>query len=122
MKKVLASLIGISLIFFPGVSPAQAQACSTDDTASVRALLIPITRISAQQGRNTSENRQVISSIRQIAESTSSARIRNSLEDLRVLVIRGEIHTGSTLYWGYKAGSVWKTYKKVLVLTQRNTC
>lgn len=122
MKKVLTLAIGMVLTFLVGAAPAQAQNCSTKDTASVRELLVPITRLSAHQGRNTSENQEVIASIRKMIKATPSNKLRNSLKELKALVTKGELNQGSTLYWGYKDGSVWKTYKKVLVLTQKDAC
>ena len=122
MKKAFACSIGICLILLAGVNPAQARTCSQEDTDRVRALLVPITRLSAHQGRNISENQEVIASIRKLVKDTPGLRLKKSLKDLRVLVQNGALNQGSTLYWGYRDGSVWKTYKKVLVLTQKNTC
>jgi hypothetical protein len=122
MKKVFTLAIGMVLTFLLGAAPAQAQNCSVNDTQAVRELLVPITRLSAHQGRNTAENQEVISSIRKMIKATPSNKLRNSLKELRALVKKGELNQGSTLYWGYKDGSVWKTYKKVLVLTQKDGC
>jgi hypothetical protein len=122
MKKVLTFTIGAALILLLGATPAQAQNCSIKNTASVRELLVPITRLSAHQGRNTSENQEVMSSIRKLIKASPSAKLRNSLKELKALVKKGELNQGSTLYWGYRDGSVWKAYKKVLVLTQKDAC
>jgi hypothetical protein len=122
MRKAFACSIGICLILLAGVNPAQARTCSEEETNSVRAMLIPITRLSAHQGRNISENQEVIVSIRKLVKGTPGFRLKNSLIELRALVEKGELNPGSTLYWGYRGGSVWETYKKVLGLTQKNTC
>lgn len=122
MKKVLTLSIGMVLTFLVVAAPAQAQNCSVNDTQAVRVLLVPITRLSAHQGRNTSENQEVISSIRKLIKATPSNKLRSTLKELKALVKKGELNQGSTLYWGYKDGSVWKTYKKVLVLTQKDGC
>ena len=122
MRKAFACSIGIWLILLAGVHPAQARTCSEKETESVRAMLVPITRVSAHQGRNISENQEVIASIRKLEKDTPSVRLRKSLKELRALVIKGELNQGSTLYWGYRDGSVWESYKKALSLTQKNTC
>lgn len=122
MKKNLTLSIVAGLILLTGMAPAEAQTCSGKDTQSVRELLVPITRLSAHQGRNTSENQEVLSSIRKLIKASPSAKLRNSLKELKALVKKGELNQGSTLYWGYRDGSVWKAYKKVLVLTQKDAC
>jgi hypothetical protein len=122
MRKAFACSIGICLILLAGANPAQARSCSEEETNSVRAMLVPITRLSAHQGRNISENKVVIASIRELVKDSPSVRLKKSLKELRALVIKGELNQGSTLYWGYRDGSVWETYKKALSLTQKNTC
>ena len=57
-----------------------------------------------------------------IDEATPSFKLKKPLNELRVLIKKGELNQGSTLYWGYRDGSVWESYKKVLSLTQKNTC
>ena len=122
MKKFLSISIGLALILLTGIAPAQAVTCSAQETEMVRGLLVPITRLSAHQGRNTAENYKVIASTQTLAKTTQSPRLRNSLRDLTVLIRKGVLNPGSTIYWGYKDRSVWKTYKKALVITQENTC
>jgi hypothetical protein len=122
MRKAFACSIGIWLILLAGVHPAQARTCSEEETESVRAMLVPITRVSAHQGRNIAENQEVIASIRKLVKDTPSLKLKKSLNELRVLVKKGELNQGSTLYWGYRDGSVWESYKKVLSLTQKKTC
>jgi hypothetical protein len=122
MKKVVTLGIATALMFLAGATSAQAQTCSVNDTQEVRELLVPITRLSAHQGRNTTENQEVLSSIRKLIKASPSAKLRNSLKELKALVKKGELNQGSTLYWGYRDGSVWKAYKKVLVLTQKDVC
>jgi hypothetical protein len=122
MRKAFACSIGIWLILLAGVNPAQARTCSEEETERVRAMLVPITRVSAHQGRNISENQEVIASIRKLVKATPSFKLKKPLNELRVLIKKGELNQGSTLYWGYRDGSVWESYTKVLSLTQKNTC
>ena len=122
MKRVVTLGIATALVFLAGATSAQSQTCSVNDTQEVRELLVPTTRLSAHQGRNTSENQEVIFSIRKLIKASPSAKLRNSLKELKALVKKGELNQGSTLYWGYRDGSVWKAYKKVLVLTQKDAC
>jgi hypothetical protein len=122
MNKVLTLFLGFYLALAVAGPPANAAVCSSSDTEKVRALLVPVLRLAAYQGRNLEENHEVISKIRKITSSTKSPKLKTSLLSLEHVIQKGELNQGSTLYWGYKGGSAWKTYKTSLTLTQKDGC
>lgn len=102
--------------------PANAASCSGSETEVIRSLLVPITRVSAHQGRNLEENRDVLVTIRKLTENSKSLSLKRALRDLKLVIQKGQLHPGSTYYWGYREGSAWKTFKIALVLTQKGLC
>jgi len=122
MRKLFASALGLALIFSIGTTPANAVTCSESDTTSIRALLVPVTRLSAHQGRNSDENQAVLTEIKRITQASKSTKLRKSLKTLENVVRQGEQNPGSTEFWGYREGSAWKTFKQALVLTQKGRC
>jgi hypothetical protein len=122
MKTTLALVIGLALTASMAVAPANGATCSEIDTESVRSLFVPVLRLSAHQGRNVEENREVVGSIQKITKSVSSTRLKKSLIKLREIIEQGELNQGSTVYWGYREGSAWKTYRAALTITQKGLC
>ena len=122
MKKTFALLLCLAMTFGTGTTPASSAACSESDTTSIRALLVPVTRLSAHQGRNSAENKEVLKEIQSIAQSSKSLKLKRSLKELDHVIREGEQNPGSTEFWGYREGSAWKTYKQALTLTQRKGC
>lgn len=122
MRKILSVAIAFVLAFGLGLAPANAAACTVADTESIRSLFVPVTRLSAHQGRNVEENQAVLVSVQKIAESTKSAKLRKSLNALEDVIREGQLNPGSTDFWGYREGSAWKTYKSALTLTQKGRC
>jgi len=122
MKRTLALVIGLALTASMTVAPANAASCSESDTESVRSLFVPVIRISAHQGRNVDESREMVASIQRITKSVSSSKLKKSLNKLRGVIEQGELNQGSTEYWGYREGSAWKTYKSALTITQKGLC
>jgi hypothetical protein len=122
MKTTLTLVIGLALTASMAVAPANAATCSEIDTESVRSLFVPVLRLSAHQGKNVEENREVVGSIQKIIKSVSSSRLKKSLIKLRVIIEQGELNQGSTVYWGYREGSAWKTYRSALTITQKGLC
>ena len=122
MKKLLALATGVTLAIGLGVAPSSAVVCADGDTQSIRSLLVPITRLSAHQGRNVDEIKAVLIEISKISKATKSTKLRKSLKALEDVIRVGELNPGSTDYWGYREGSAWKTYKSALTLTQKNRC
>ena len=122
MKKTISLVIGLALTASLAVAPANATSCSETDTDSVRSLFVPVIRLSAHQGRNLEENREVVGSIQKISRSVSSSKLKKALIKLRGVIEQGELNQGSTVYWGYREGSAWKTYKSALTITQKGLC
>ncbi len=122
MRKLFASALGLALIFSIGTTPANAVTCSESDTTSIRALLVPVTRLSAHQGRSSAENKEVLKEIQNIAQSSKSLKLKKSMKKLEDVIRDGEQNPGSTEFWGYREGSAWKTYKQALTLTQKSRC
>jgi len=121
--KVTTTLMLSAVLAFTGaISPAAAKECKVIEVESIRALLVPITRLSAHQGRSSAENKEVLKEIQNIAKSSKSLKLKKSLKDLEVVIREGEQNPGSTEFWGYREGSAWKTYKQALTLTQKNGC
>jgi cytochrome oxidase assembly protein ShyY1 len=115
-------LLGLVVTTGLSAAPASAATCSDSDTTSIRALLVPVTRLSAHQGRNSDENQTVLTEIKRITQASKSTKLRKSLEALENVIREGEHNPGSTKFWGYREGSAWKTYKQALVLTQKSRC
>ena len=115
MNKVLAVALSFALAIASGVFPANASSCTVADTESIRSLLVPITRLSAHQGRNVDEIKVVLTEISRITKGTKSIKLRKSLKALEGVIREGELNPGSTDYWGYGEGSPWKTYKLSLI-------
>ena len=122
MRKTLSLAVVLCLAFGLAPAPANAAACSVAETESLRSLLVPITRLSAHQGRNVDEIKAVLIEIAKITKATKSTKLRKSLNALEGVIRDGELNPGSTYYWGYKEGSAWKTYRQALVLTQQGRC
>lgn len=122
MRRAVALVLGIALAFAPGMIPANSAECSASDTEKVRALFVPVLRVSAYQGRNLEENHDLVSDVRKVASGTNSSKLRRSLDSLEKVIQKGELSPGSTFYWGYKDGSAWKTFKQSLAMTQKNRC
>jgi len=122
MKRIFALLLCLALTIGMGTTPAISAACSESDTESIRALLVPITRLSAHQGRNSAENKEVLKEIQKISQSSKSLKLKKSLKKLEDVIRDGERNPGSTEFWGYREGSAWKTYKQALTLTQKSRC
>jgi hypothetical protein len=122
MKRTFALVIGLTVTASMAVAPANAASCSDNDTENVRSLFVPVIRLSAHQGRNVEENRDVVASIQKITKSVSSPKLKKSLLKLRGVIEQGELNQGSTEYWGYREGSAWKTYKSALTITQKGLC
>ena len=121
--KVTTTLMLSAVLAFTGaISPASAKECKVTEVESIRALLVPITRLSAHQGRNSAENKEVLKEIQNIAKSSKSLKLKKSLKDLEVVIREGEQNPGSTEFWGYREGSAWKTYKQALTVTQKSRC
>jgi hypothetical protein len=122
MKRVIA--LGVTIMFsvLTVAVPSSASTCTDTDTQSIRSLLVPITRLSAHQGRNVDEIKTVLMEIARITKATKSTKLRKSLKVLEEVIREGELNPGSTDYWGYREGSAWKTYKSALTLTQKNRC
>ena len=115
-------MISAILAFTGAISPASAKECKVTEVESIRALLVPITRLSAHQGRNSAENKEVLKEIQKIAQSSKSLKLKKSLKELEDVIREGDQYLGSTEFWGYREGSAWKTYKHALVLTQKGRC
>ena len=122
MRKTLSLAVVLCLAFGLAPAPANAAACSVADTESIRSLLVPITRLSAHQGRNVDEIKEVLIEISKITKATKSTNLRKSLKALEAVIREGELNPGSIEFWGYREGSAWKTYKQALTPTQKNRC
>jgi hypothetical protein len=122
MKKLTSIVIGLALTSLTGTTPAFAVACSVSDTTNIRSLLVPVTRLSAHQGRNSAEITEVLKGIQKVTQSSKSLKLKKSLKELDHVIREGEQNPGSTEFWGYREGSAWKTYKQALVLTQKGRC
>jgi hypothetical protein len=122
MKKLLALTTGVALAISLGVAPSSAVVCAEGDTQSIRSLLVPITRLSAHQGRNVDEIEAVLIEITRITKATKSTKLKKSLKALEDVIRVGKLNPGSTDYWGYRHGSAWKSYKAALTVTQKNRC
>ena len=122
MRKTLSLAVVLCLAFGLAPAPANAAACSVAETESLRSLLVPITRLSAHQGRNVDEIKAVLIEISKVTKATKSTNLRKSLKALEAVIREGELNPGSTYYWGYREVSAWKTYKQALTLTQKNRC
>ena len=118
MALILATALWLAI----GITPSHSATCSTSDTSRIRALFVPVIKISAHQGRNVEQNHKVVAAIKDINKSISSTKLKQSLTALKTLVEQGELNKGSTEYWGYREGSAWKTYKAALTITQKNLC
>ena len=119
MKKLLALTTGVALAISLGVAPSSAVVCAEGDTQSIRSLLVPITRLSAHQGRNVDEIEAVLIEITRITKATKSTKLKKSLKALEDVIRVGKLNPGSTDYWGYRQGSAWKSYKAALTVTQK---
>lgn len=122
MKKISAAVIAIVMTTGVGIGPASAAKCAAADIESVRSFFVPILRLSAHQGRNVEENREVVSNLKQVTKFVSSPKLKESLKNLRGVIEQGGLNKGSTDYWGYRDGSAWKTYKIALTITQKSHC
>jgi hypothetical protein len=122
VQRSLTLAITAGLLISMSPIPANASTCTKTDTKSVRSLLVPVTRISAHQGKNLEEIETVLASVREIIGETKSLKLKNSLQSLEDVILEGELNPGSTEFWGYREGSAWKTYRQALTLTQKNRC
>lgn len=122
MTKRLLFIFSIAIVLSLFANPVNAASCNSNDAQGIRDLLVPITRISAHQGKNVTENRIVAAKVQELHGSSDSPRLKKQLKQLLDLIREGELNQGSVVYWGYRENSVWQTYLAALRLTQKNKC
>lgn len=121
LKILLSWLVAAAIVISPMTS-ASAKSCSEVEIETLRSLLVPVTRISAHQGKNVTENQVVIAKVKELYSSSDSPRLKKQLKQLLELIREGELNQGSVVYWGYRENSVWQTYLAALRLSQKNKC
>jgi hypothetical protein len=122
MRRLISLVLSLVLTLGLGLAPANSATCRDSDIQSIRSLLVPITRLSAHQGRNVDEIESVLIEITRITKATKSTKLKKSLKALEDVIRVGKLNPGSTDYWGYREGSAWKSYKAALTVTQKNRC
>ena len=73
VQRSLTLAITAGLLISMSPIPANASTCTKTDTKSVRSLLVPVTRISAHQGKNLEEIETVLASVREISEKLKAS-------------------------------------------------